>query len=69
MKNVGYRTYKQLYNAMVVLISDHFAAIWKIRKFEQSDKLQNRAIRFFIGLGTKTLSQFRCGFLPLATAT
>ena len=54
MKDVGYRTYTQLYNSMVVAISDYFAGIWGIRKFEQSDKLQNRAIRFFLGLGPKT---------------
>ena len=54
MKNVGYRTYTQLYNSMVVPMSDYFAGIWGIRKFEPSDKLQNRAIRFFLGLGPKT---------------
>ena len=54
MKDVGYRTCTQLYNAMVIPISDYFAEIWGIRKFEQSDKLQNRAIRFFLGLGPKT---------------
>ena len=54
MKDVGYRTYTQLYNSMVVPISDYFAGIWGIRKFEQSDKLQNRAICFFLGLGPKT---------------
>ena len=54
MKDVGYRTYTQLYNSMVVPISDYFAGIWGIRKFEQSDKLQNRAIRFFLGLGPET---------------
>ena len=47
MKDVGYRAYTQLYNSMVVPISDYFAGIWGIRKFEQSDKLQNRAIRYF----------------------
>ena len=35
---------------MVLPISDNF-----IRKFEQLDKLQNRAIIFFLGLGRKTL--------------
>ena len=54
MKDVGYRTYTQLYNSIVVPISDYCAGIWGIRKFEQSDKLQNRAIRFFLGLGPKT---------------
>ena len=39
---------------MVVPISDYFAGVWGFRKFEQSDKLQNRAIRFFLGLGPKT---------------
>ena len=49
MKDVGYRTYTQFYNSMVVpiCISDYFAGIWGIRRFEQSDKLPNRAIRFF----------------------
>ena len=54
MKDVGYRIYTQLYNSMVVPISDYFARIRGIRKFEQSDKLQNRAIRSFLGLGPKT---------------
>ena len=53
MKDVGYRTYTQLYYSMVVPISDYFAGIWGIRKFEQSDRLQNRAIRFFLGLRPK----------------
>ena len=52
MKDVGYRTYTQLYNSMVVPISDYFAGIWGIRKFEHSDKLHT--IRFFLGLGPKT---------------
>ena len=47
MKDVGYRTYTQLYNPMVVLVSYYFEEIWGVRKFEQSDKLQNKAIRFF----------------------
>ena len=54
MKDVGFKTYTQLYNSMVVPISDYFAGIWGIRKFEQSHKLQNRAIRLFLGLGPKT---------------
>ena len=41
MKDFGYRTYTKLYNSMVVPISDYFANIWGIRKFEQSEKLQN----------------------------
>ena len=54
IKDVGYRTYTQSYNSMWVPISDYFEGIWGIRKFEQSDKLQNRVIRFFLGFGPKT---------------
>ena len=53
MKDVGYRTYTQLYNSMVVPISDYFAGIWGIRKFEQSDKLQKKGDTFLSRLGTK----------------
>ena len=33
MKDVEYRTHPQLYNSMVVPISDYFAGIWGIIKF------------------------------------
>ena len=53
MKDVGYRTYTQFYNSMVVpiCISDYFAGIGGIRRFEQSDKLPNRG---YVGLEQKT---------------
>ena len=54
LKDVGYITYKKLFDCTVVPIIDYFAGVWGHTKHDDCSKLQNRALRYFLGVGPKT---------------
>ena len=49
-KGLGYKAYTKLYNMTVCPILDYCSGIWGYSKFETIDTIQNRAIRFFLGV-------------------
>ena len=49
-KDFNYRTYTKLYNACVWPIMDYCSSIWEFQNFNYAEKVQNRAIRYFLGL-------------------
>ena len=51
-KDVGYtcNTYSQLFNSCVVPVLDYCSGVWSFKYNEKSDMIQNRAIRYFIGV-------------------
>ena len=49
-KDVGYNTYSQLFNSCVVPVLDYCSGVWSFKYNEKSDMIQNRAIRYFMGV-------------------
>ena len=50
-RNVGYVTYKKLYNSCVVPIMEYGSAIWgNYGTFPEIDHVQNRALRYYLGV-------------------
>ena len=49
-KDLNYRTYTNLYNACVWPILNYCSSVWGFKNFGFAEKVQNRAIRFFLGL-------------------
>ncbi len=50
LDDLGYNTYTKLYDSLVAPIIDYGSAIWGHKGYENLDKIQNRAIRFFTGV-------------------
>ena len=50
LKGLGLNTFTTLFNSGVAPILDYCAEIWGSQKHEQIDTVQNRAIRFFLGV-------------------
>ena len=50
LKGLGFKTYSKLYHTGVAPILDYCSGIWGFQKFGYLDSIQNKAIRFFLGL-------------------
>ena len=50
LKNVGYDTFTKLFNLGVRPVYEYAAGIWGFYKASAIDKVQNRAIRYFLGV-------------------
>lgn len=50
LKGLGFSTYSKLYHTGVVPILDYCSGIWGFQKFGYLDSVQNKAIRFFLGI-------------------
>ena len=50
LKGLGLNTFTTLFNSGIAPILDYCAGIWGSQKHEQIDTVQNRAIRFFLGV-------------------
>ena len=49
-KGLGYKTFTKMYDMMVCPILDYCACIWGFRDFDCVNKIQNRAIRYYLGV-------------------
>ena len=49
-KDVGFETYTKLYYSWVVPLTDYCSGVWGFRDFHKGDMVQNRAIRYFLGV-------------------
>ena len=50
MKDCSFKTFEKLYNAGVVPILDYGCVVWGHKDFKSIDDLQNRAMRFYLGV-------------------
>ncbi len=50
LDNLGYDTYTKLYHSLVAPITDYGSAVWGFKGYDNIDKIQNRATRFFTGV-------------------
>jgi len=50
LKGLGFITYSKLYHTGVVPILDYCSGVWGFQKFGYLDAVQNKAIRFFLGI-------------------
>ena len=50
LKGLGYNTYTKLYNAGVTPILDYCSGVWGYTSFDKINTIQNRAIRFYLGV-------------------
>jgi len=50
MKNVGYQTFTKLFTSGVQPVYEYGAEVWGFNKAYAIDKVQNRAIRYYLGL-------------------
>ena len=49
-KDVGFNTYSNLYDSCVVPVLDYCSGVWGFKAFDKIDMIQNRAIRYFMGV-------------------
>ena len=52
-KNVGFNTFSKMYNTGVVSVMDYCSGIWGYGKFDCCSKIQQRAIRYYLGVHSK----------------
>ena len=50
LKSTRYKTYTSLFNSQVATILDYCSSIWGFKKASQCDNVQNKAIRYFLGV-------------------
>ena len=50
LKDFGFQSYEKLFNSCVTPILDYASGIWGNRKFQSIDNVQNRAIRYYLGV-------------------
>ena len=53
-KNLGYKTFTTLFNSCVTPILDYSSGVWGYKEFSCSESIQNRAMRFFLGVNRFT---------------
>ena len=49
-KEFGFRSFEKLYNSCVVPILDYCSSVWGYRKLQTIDNVQNRTMRYFLGV-------------------
>ena len=49
-KDKGYNTYSKLFNSCVAPVIDYCSGVWGFKQFNKIDTVQNRAIRYFLGV-------------------
>ena len=50
LKNIGFESYTKLYNACVTSVLDYCSSVWGFGKHDKCDVVQNRALRFYLGV-------------------
>jgi hypothetical protein len=53
IRNVGYKTFKKLYHTNICPILDYSSGVWGFKKYKSCDKVQYRAIRYYLGVHNK----------------
>ena len=50
IKDIGFRTYEKLYTTGVCSINEYASEIWGFKDYDVCNNIQNRAIRYYLGL-------------------
>ncbi len=50
LKNMGFETYKKLYEKCVIPVLEYASEIWGYKQFESCEKVQMKALRYFYGV-------------------
>jgi hypothetical protein len=50
LKEFGFKTFEKLYRSCVIPILDYCASVWGYKHFQSSENIQNRAMRYFLGV-------------------
>ena len=50
LKDFGFKTFEKLYYSCVVPVTDYSSSVWGYKPYAQLDYIQNRAIRYFLGV-------------------
>jgi len=50
LKHFGFNSYTKLYNSCVIPIMDYCSSIWGYKQQQSIDNVQNRALRYFLGV-------------------
>ena len=50
LKDFGFRSYEKLFDSCVTTILDYCASVWGYKKTQKIDNVQNRAMRYFLGV-------------------
>ena len=50
LKNVGYETFTKLFRCGVTSVMEYGSSIWGFKKAPEIDMIQNRAMRYFLGV-------------------
>ena len=53
LKNVGFRTFEKMYYTSVVPIMDYSCGVWGYNCHQELEKIQQRAIRYYLGVHSK----------------
>ena len=53
-KDVGFNTFDKMYHSGVTSVMDYCAGVWGFKKIEACDKIQLRALRYYLGVHAKT---------------
>ena len=54
LKNVGYQTFYKMFHSNVVPIIDYSSGVWGFKCADAGNKIQYRAIRYYLGVHPKT---------------
>ena len=66
LKDIGFHTFTKMHNTAVVGVNDYASEIWGYKDFAKTNQIQNRALRYFLGVHrfTRTAGlQGECGWL------
>lgn len=50
LKDLRFRTFEKLYTSCVVPILEYGASVWGAKQYQAIDNVQNRALRYFLGV-------------------
>ena len=50
LKDFGFKTFEKLYYSCIVPVTDYGSAVWGYKNYAQLDYVQNKAIRYFLGV-------------------
>ncbi|MCG8049515.1 MAG: reverse transcriptase family protein, partial [Candidatus Thiodiazotropha endolucinida] len=50
MKDFGFSTYEKLFESCVIPVLDYGTSVWGFKTYNEIDSVQNRAIRYFLGV-------------------
>ena len=57
MKEMGFQTFTKLFNTCVTTVMDYGSEVWGGKDFSKPESVQNRAMRFYLGVHRYTCNQ------------